>query len=382
MPTFTLKGNNTGATAAPLDLTAAQTMTMLGAAPLASPTFTGTPSLPTGTIGVTQATATNNTSLATTAFVKAQGYGTGNGSVTSVTAGTGLTGGTITGTGTFALSVPVSIANGGSGATTAGGAPWLPLTGGIVSGNGIGYSGVPAGETGHTISFGWNGASLIAHVDGTNNPGGLLPLSGGTLSGALTVNGALATTGALTTAAPGVVIGSGFSIYGPTPTISFAANNYIQFNSPNLVFNVASGSHLFVQTVQPNVNNNLWCGLPTANGNAWYGVGAYNFATQSDIKYKADIAELPACLDFVRNLVPKRYLLTDGPPEDDGIVHWGFVAQDVGETFKEHNFGGHRIDTGENGTNQSVQYNELVAVLWKAVQELSARIEALEARLA
>jgi len=36
---------------------------------LASPVFTGTPSLPTGTIGVTQAPATSDTTLATTAFV-------------------------------------------------------------------------------------------------------------------------------------------------------------------------------------------------------------------------------------------------------------------------------------------------------------------------
>jgi len=41
-------------------------------APLASPIFTGTPSLPTGTTAVTQATATNNTTLATTAFVQAR----------------------------------------------------------------------------------------------------------------------------------------------------------------------------------------------------------------------------------------------------------------------------------------------------------------------
>jgi len=40
-----------------------------GAAPLASPTFTGTPSLPTGTIGVTQTAGNNTTALATTAFV-------------------------------------------------------------------------------------------------------------------------------------------------------------------------------------------------------------------------------------------------------------------------------------------------------------------------
>jgi hypothetical protein len=38
-------------------------------APLASPTFTGTPTLPTGTIAVTQTLADNSTKLATTAYV-------------------------------------------------------------------------------------------------------------------------------------------------------------------------------------------------------------------------------------------------------------------------------------------------------------------------
>ncbi len=41
---------------------------------LASPTFTGTPTLPTGTIGVTQTSTDNSTKLSTTAFVKAQSY--------------------------------------------------------------------------------------------------------------------------------------------------------------------------------------------------------------------------------------------------------------------------------------------------------------------
>lgn len=44
-----------------------------GAAPLASPVFTGTPSLPTGTAGVTQTVGDNTTKLATTAFVLANG---------------------------------------------------------------------------------------------------------------------------------------------------------------------------------------------------------------------------------------------------------------------------------------------------------------------
>jgi hypothetical protein len=144
-------------------------------------------------------------------------------------------------------------------------------------------------------------------------------------------------------------------------------------------FTCTNGS-FFGPNMQPIANNTTWSGLPTASGNAWYGVAAYQYPTQSDIKYKTDITDIPDCLAFVRALVPKRYRFNNGPPEEDGIVHWGFVAQHVGEVFKEHNFGGHRIDTGENGTSQSILYNELVAVLWKACAEMAEKIEQLEVR--
>jgi hypothetical protein len=76
------------------------------------------------TLGVATATepgiADSSDAIATTNWVKAQGYGsgTGSGSVTAIVAGNGLTGGTITTTGTISLAVPVSVANGGTGSGT------------------------------------------------------------------------------------------------------------------------------------------------------------------------------------------------------------------------------------------------------------------------
>jgi hypothetical protein len=53
------------------DLWKNKSFATLGLAGLNSPTFTGTPSLPTGTTGVTQTAGNNTTALATTAFVTA-----------------------------------------------------------------------------------------------------------------------------------------------------------------------------------------------------------------------------------------------------------------------------------------------------------------------
>lgn len=90
-------------------------------ADVASPTFTGTPAAPTA------AAATNTTQIATTAYVKSQGYTTNAGTVTSVafsggTTGLSASGGPITSSGTLTLAGTLAVANGGTGATSAGAA--------------------------------------------------------------------------------------------------------------------------------------------------------------------------------------------------------------------------------------------------------------------
>lgn len=90
-------------------------------ADLAGPAFTGNPT------AATQASSDNSTRLATTAYVKAQGYTTNTGTVTSVaisggTTGLSTSGGPITTSGTVTLAGTLAVANGGTGATSAGAA--------------------------------------------------------------------------------------------------------------------------------------------------------------------------------------------------------------------------------------------------------------------
>lgn len=99
-------------------------------ADIASPTFTGTPAAPTASA------ATNTTQIATTAYVKSQGYTANAGTVTSVafsggTTGLSASGGPITSSGTLTLAGTLAIANGGTGAASAGAA--LTALGGLAS---------------------------------------------------------------------------------------------------------------------------------------------------------------------------------------------------------------------------------------------------------
>ena len=153
-------------------------------------------------------------------------------------------------------------------------------------------------------------------------------------------------------------------------TLLYIANNNAIYIAPN-------GNTTYVGGHMVSNGNNTY--LLGNAGNAFSNVVAYAFTNPSDIRDKAEIETLPDCLGLVQAIEPKRYKFTNAPEHDRDRIHWGFVAQEVAEVMETagHAFGGHMIGDDEK-QSQALRTNDLVAVLWKACQELTERIKALE----
>jgi len=263
--------------------TSGAALTSLGAAPLASPVFTGTPSLPTGTTGITQAAATNNTSLATTAYVKSQG-------------------------------------------------PYLPLTGGSLSGDLLVTGGVNVNGAAASVSF--SDRTTPAHYWSQYSTADVLHIDSD--------------------------LGAIFSLSRATGDLSVIAGSIQLAGNLNLAFNVV-----------PNTDQVSNCGI---SGKSWTNVNSYAYTTASAAALKTDIAEAPPALAAVAELMPRTFRWRDGA--DTERTNHGFVAEEVAAALGA-DFGGYRHDD-ENG-HHGIDYAQLTAVLWQAVRELQAEVAALRA---
>ena len=101
----------------------------------------------------------------------------------------------------------------------------------------------------------------------------------------------------------------------------------------------------------------------------------------SDRNVKDNITDTDLGLDFINQLRPVNYTLKNGT---SGRVHTGLIAQEVeeilGDSDKAMLIKSNTIDetTGEEILSYSLRYNELIAPLIKAVQELSRKVEDLQ----
>jgi hypothetical protein len=104
-------------------------------------------------------------------------------------------------------------------------------------------------------------------------------------------------------------------------------------------------------------------------------------SSPSDPRLKKDIQDSDLGLNFVKGLIPKKYRLIHDPKEQFG---YGFLTTDVeklipkGSSLVYHE---PNLMAGDEKGFDVVHYPSYIAVLTKAIQELSAKVEALETQL-
>lgn len=141
-------------------------------------------------------------------------------------------------------------------------------------------------------------------------------------------------------------------------------------------------------------------------------------SVSSDERLKENIVDIPYGLDYINSLEPKQYNLKrvivrgcntcemeidegvdecwnctengdtadivdnlDVTGEKSGVVNFGFTAQDLISTPPEPDVDIALVDYDEDSDEYGVRYNELIAPLVKAVQELSTQISDLTDRI-
>jgi hypothetical protein len=109
------------------------------------------------------------------------------------------------------------------------------------------------------------------------------------------------------------------------------------------------------------------------SGNRWTTVYATNATINtSDEREKRDIVDSSLGLDFVNSLRPVSYRWRSSDVDD--VQYFGLIAQDVDKVAPpEAGF-----VSKENPDLLGLRYTEFIAPMIKAIQELNARIQALE----
>jgi hypothetical protein len=138
-----------------------------------------------------------------------------------------------------------------------------------------------------------------------------------------------------------------------------------------------NSSGVYAPVFDPTTENDRVMVGSTATTNAYVQVA---WTVTSDARDKTNVTALPVGLDFVNQLNPVSFQFKESRECDTatGPVRYGFLAQEVLDAEGENPV---IVDT-EVPEHLKVTNDHFNAVLVKAIQELSAKVEALEAKLA
>jgi hypothetical protein len=192
--------------------------------------------------------------------------------------------------------------------------------------------------------------------------------------------------------------------------IGAGAGNFITTGSSNTCLGNAAGGTLdaisSTNTMIGNATGTLTSGFITGQGNTCIGSGASpsaagvsfeftlgnwvnvlrcqqtSITSLSDARDKKEIEELPIGLDFVKGLKPVKFVWDDR--DENGrhdIKDFGFIAQDLKKSQEDAELEDTlKLVYESNPEKLEASYGKLIPILVKAIQDLSAKVEALEAQ--
>jgi hypothetical protein len=193
---------------------------------------------------------------------------------------------------------------------------------------------------------------------------GLTTGSGNTAIGNQVLN--QITTGSTNT---GLGISAGFSITTGTTNTCLGAQAAVLLTTGSN--NIAIGHDSQVAT--PTTSNSITLG----NGsNTILRCAVTSITSLSDARDKTNIEESTYGLELVKSLKPVTFEWDTRDGVKKGVKDLGFIAQDLKELDNEH-LG---LVYSENPDKLEASYGRLIPVLVKAIQDLSAKVEALESK--
>jgi hypothetical protein len=146
--------------------------------------------------------------------------------------------------------------------------------------------------------------------------------------------------------------------------------------SGNIGFGVRTSAGAYAPVFDTTTQDNRLVAGHTSVTNAYVQVA---WTVVSDERDKTELAPVPHGLDFVNALKPTEYQFKVGGREGpaDGITRYGFLAQDILALEGENPV----LVDNEDPESLKLKESNLIPILVKAVQELTAEIETLKAQL-
>jgi len=224
--------------------------------------------------------------------------------------------------------------------------------------------------------------SMKTNINGVSNIAiGLQALGGTTVSPATMGNDA------------NIAIGNSSLIQIVQAASNVAVGVNAGYNATDATLNTLLGSDAGITTTTG--SNNVCLGYnartatPTTNNSVTLGnssisvirAAVTSITSLSDARDKKEVEELPVGLDFVKGLKPVKFVWDERDEEGrHDIKDFGFIAQDLKKSQEDANLADTlKLVYEENPEKLEASYGKLIPILVKAIQELTAKVEALEA---